>query len=262
MRILVTGAAGGIGTLLRPRLARPGRTLRLLDVVAVEPGEGEEAVTADVTDAEAVLAAMRDVDAVLHLGGHSLETAWERILHVNVHGTQVVLDAARKAGVRRVVLASSNHAAGFHPRTAGEAPDDLSARPDTYYGVSKVATESLGSLYHDRFGMDVVALRIGTCETRPPDLRALSTWLSPDDCARLVEASLAATGFHLVWGVSANTRRWWSPDGGRAIGYEPQDDAERYAPELIAAHGEPDLADPAHARLGGSFCVQELGADL
>lgn len=260
MRILITGAAGGVGTLLRPRLARDGRILRLLDITPIDPGAGEEAVTADITDAEAMAAAMDGADAVLHLGGHSLEQPWADILQVNIHGTYVVLEAARKAGVRHAVLASSNHAVGFHPRTE-LAPDYLFPRPDTYYGVSKVAVEALGSLYHDRYGMAVTCLRIGSCFERPRDLRMLSTWLSPDDCARLVEAALVADGFHVVWGVSANTRRWWSLDEGRAIGYEPKDDAEVYAAELLAEYGEPDPDDIAHALLGGTFCGPRLDAD-
>ncbi|WP_214416063.1 NAD-dependent epimerase/dehydratase family protein [Sphaerisporangium fuscum] len=260
MRILITGAAGGVGGLLRPRLAREGRVLRLLDIVPLTPGPGEETMTADITDPEAMAKAVDGVDAVVHLGGHSLERPWADILQVNVNGTYVVLEAARRAGVRHVVLAGSNHAAGFHPAGA-EAPDYLFPRPDTFYGVGKVALEALGSLYHDRYGMDVTCLRIGSCFERPRDVRMLATWLSPGDCARLVEAALAAEGFHVVWGVSANTRRWWSLEEGRAIGYEPEDDAEVHAPELIAEHGEPDPGDLAHSRLGGSFCRPELDVD-
>jgi uronate dehydrogenase len=260
MRILMTGAAGGVGTLLRPRLAQEGRVLRLLDIVPVEPGRGEEAMTADVTDPDTMARAMDGVDAVLHLGGHSQEQPWADMLEVNINGTYVVLEAARKGGIRHVVLASSNHAAGFHRRTA-EAPDYLFPRPDTFYGVSKVTLEALGSLYHDRYGLAVTCLRIGSCLQRPKEPRMLSTWLSPDDCARLVEASLAAEGFHVVWGISANTRRWWSLEEGHAIGYEPKDDAEVYADELIARHGEPDPGDLAHSLLGGAFCRPELDVD-
>ncbi|GAA0355279.1 NAD(P)-dependent oxidoreductase [Microbispora corallina] len=260
MRILMTGAAGGVGTLLRPRLAREGRVLRLLDVAPVEPGPGEEAVTADITDQDAMAKAMDGVDAVVHLGGHSVERPWAEILDVNINGTYVVLESARRAGVPHVVLASSNHAVGFHPRT-DEAGDYLFPRPDTFYGVSKVTKEALGSLYHDRYGMAVTCLRIGSCFERPRDPRMLATWLSPDDCARLVEAAVAADGYHVVWGVSANTRRWWSLEEGRAIGYEPRDDAEVFARDLIARHGEPDLSAPPHTLVGGSFCGPELDVD-
>jgi len=256
-RVLVTGAAGRIGGYLRPRLARPGRTLRLLDVVEVDDvGPGEEAVTASVTDLDAAVAACADVDAVVHLGGHSGEEAWEDILAANVHGTYVVFEAARRAGVGRVVYASSNHAVGFHPGT-DPVPDGLSPRPDTYYGVSKATGEALGSLYHDRYGLDVVCLRIGTCRDRPTDVRGLETWLSPDDCGRLVEAALTcpSPGFRIVWGVSANTRRRWALAGAHELGYRPRDDAEAFAAE-VGGHGDPET----DGFVGGEFCGRDLDA--
>jgi uronate dehydrogenase len=257
-RVLVTGAAGIVGRLMRPRLARPDRVLRLLDVQPIAPaapGEQVEIVTGSVTDPEVMAAACRDVDALIHLGGISREDSWERILDVNIDGTHTVLEAARRAGVPRVVLASSNHAVGF--RTVGEAgpaglPADSGPRPDTYYGVSKAAMEALGSLYHSRFGMDVTCLRIGTCFERPADVRGLSTWMSPDDCARLLEAALAVRppGYRLVWGVSANTRSIVSQREGEAIGYHARDDAEQFADQVEGTL--PDL-------LGGAFCEIELG---
>ncbi|TDV57329.1 NAD-dependent epimerase/dehydratase family protein [Actinophytocola oryzae] len=255
MRLLITGAAGGVGTLLRPLLARDGRVLRLLDVAALtDTGDGAELVAASVTDLDAMTAACADVDAVLHLGGLSTEHPWEQILPTNIDGTYKVLEAARRAGVPRVVFASTNHTVGFHPRDGHEAPDHLFPRPDTFYGVSKVAGEALGSLYHDRYGLDVVCLRIGGCFARPLDTRMLETWLSPADAARLVEAALSAPGplFTVVWGVSDNTRRWWSLAEAEKLGYHPRDDSERYADEVPAA-------DEEFLRyLGGGFCSPEL----
>lgn len=251
-RVLITGAAGGMGTLLRPRLAQPGRTLRLMDVAPLLPGDGAELVTGSVTDPDAIASACQDVDTVIHLGGLSREAPWADILAVNIDGTQRVLEAARHAGVRLVIFASSNHAVGFHPAAA--APDGLFPRPDTYYGVSKVAGEALGSLYHDRYGLNVLCVRIGTCIERPLTERHLSTWLSPDDCARLVEAAIAlpSLGFRVVWGASANTRLLYSLDGARALGYAPRDDAEAYAADVTPA------ADLDRTYLGGvEFCGPE-----
>ncbi|GDY33024.1 NAD-dependent epimerase/dehydratase family protein [Gandjariella thermophila] len=259
-RILITGAAGGVGTLMRPRLARADRVLRLLDIAAVPPaadGERVETVQASITDMAAMEGACSDVDAVIHLGGHSLERPWPDMLETNINGTYTVLEAARRRGVRRVVLASSNHAVGFVPRVEGQrASDYLFPRPDTYYGVSKVAVEALGSLYADRYGMEIICIRIGSCFERPKDVRMLATWLSPDDGARLFEACLAAPapGFRIVWGVSDNTRRWFSLREARALGYEPQDDAERFAAEILGERGVPDPADPALRYLGGVWC--------
>lgn len=261
-RILITGAAGGVGTLMRTRLAAPDRTLRLLDIAPLPPaadGERVELVTASVTDEAAMEAAYSGVDAVIHLGGHSLERPWADILDVNINGTHVVLEAARRAGVKRVVLASSNHAVGYHERSSGEAGDYLFPRPDTYYGVSKVALEALGSLYASRYGMDVIAVRIGSCFEKPRDFRMLSTWLSPDDGARLFEACLSAPspGFRVVWGVSDNTRRWFSLGEAEALGYRSEDDSEVFAAEVLAA-GEPPADSPAQVYLGGIWCSPEF----
>lgn len=255
--VLITGAAGRIGGFLRPRLRAPGRRLRLLDIAplpGVDPA-AEEVVTASVTDWGAMRRACDGVDAVVHLGGLAGDAAWPDVLHTNVDGTWCVLDAARAAGVRRVVLAGSNHAVGFVPRRAEPLPDGEPPRPDTFYGVSKVAMEALGSLYADRHGMDVVCLRIGTCLERPADVRGLSTWLSPGDAARLVDAALTvpAPAFRVVWGVSANTRRWWSTAGGDAIGYHPQDDAEAFAAELGAP--QPAVA-PDGVLVGGPWAAR------
>jgi hypothetical protein len=262
--ILITGAAGGVGTLMRPRLARPGRTLRLLDIAPLTPGEGEEAVTASVTDLAAVEAACAGVDAVIHLGGISLEAAWADILDVNINGTYTVFEAARRAGVPRVIFASSNHAVGFHTPDEYPLGADAVTLPDTYYGVSKVAGEALGALYHHRHGLDVICIRILTCFPTPGDPRALSTWLSPDDCARLLEACLATPnpGYRVVYGVSANTRGGWvSLDEARALGFEPRDDAEVFAAAVLAEHGQPAADDPLFRYLGGTFTFPHRDAD-
>ena len=264
--VLLTGAAGRIGTVLRGGLPERGWAVRCLDVVPV-PDErpGEEQVVADVTDLAAMVDAVAGVDAVVHLAGISGEAVWPAISHANIEGTYCTLEAARQAGVPRVVLASSNHATGYTPRpgsgllTEADAPP----RPDTYYGVAKVAMEALGSLYVDRYGMDVVCLRIGSALPEPTTIRTLSTWLSPADTVSLVDAALSAPspGYAVVWGVSANTRNWWDLTTARALGYEPEDDAEVYAEALIEAHGEPDAADPVLSRVGGEFTLSSFDAD-
>ncbi|MGK5680642.1 NAD-dependent epimerase/dehydratase family protein [Actinoplanes sp. URMC 104] len=238
---LLTGAAGRIGRMLRARLC--DSSWRLTDL-RPEPG-----VTAlDVTDAAAVERACAGVESVVHLGGIAGGGSFDEVLEANVRGTENVLRAAVRAGVSRVVIASSNHAVGFASRADGRClPDDLAPRPDSYYGWSKAAMESLGRMYHDRYGLHVVCLRIGACFDEPGEPRHRALWLSPDDAARLVRASLAATGWHLVWGVSANSERWFSQTGGRAIGYAPQDDAADWP--LAAA----DPALPEQFLVGGSM---------
>jgi nucleoside-diphosphate-sugar epimerase len=246
--VLITGAAGRMGTYLRVRLARPGRLIRLLDISAVTGvGDREEAITASVTDLAAVRRAMKDADAVIHLGGHSDERPWEDILDVNIVGARTVFEAARLEGVGRVVYASSNHAVGYYEYQGGELPDGLPPRPDSLYGLSKAFGESLGSLYHDRHGLDVVCVRIGSCFDEPTNSRMLETWLSPDDAGRLFEAALspATTGFHVIWGVSDNSHRWWSLESAKSIGYRPQDRAED------AATAEPSARHPVSRFVGG-----------
>jgi uronate dehydrogenase len=264
--LLITGAAGRIGTVLRGGLPERGWALRSLDVAPLpDTRPGEEHVVADVTDLDAMVAATAGASAVVHLAGISGESTWPAISHANIEGTYCALEAARRAGVQRVVLASSNHATGYTPRpgegllTEADAPH----RPDTYYGVSKVAMEGLGSLYVDRYGMDVVCLRIGSAFPEPTTLRQLATWLSPADQVNLVDAALRAPapGFSVVWGVSANTRNWWDLSAARALGYQPVDDAEVYAAALIEAHGEPDPADPVHTRVGGEYTLAEFDAE-
>jgi uronate dehydrogenase len=261
-RVLITGASGGVGHILRPRLARPGRTLRLLDIAAPEPGDDAETITGSIMDADVLAAACEGVDVIVHLGGLSREDTWANILSTNIDGTHHVLEAARVAGVSRVILASSNHSAGF--RVVGEdGPDgllaDTSPRPDTYYGVSKAAMEALGALYHHRFGMDVICIRIGTCFPEPWDERGLATWLSPDDGGRLFEACLTARapGYRIIWGVSDNTRRVCSLREAEALGYRSLDNAESFAAKIMG--DQPPSTPDGPVFMGGGFTTAPLG---
>jgi uronate dehydrogenase len=250
--VLVTGAAGAIGTALRERLPALGWTVRGLDRQPVPGG-----IVGDVNDAAVVDRAMAGAQAVVHLAGQPTEAPWPVIRSANIDGTFAIFEGARRNGVRRVVYASSNHAAGFTPVRA-DLPADTPPRPDTLYGVSKVFGEALGRYYADRYAMQVACLRIGTFAPRPPDRRALSTWLSPGDCARLVDACLRADElrYAIVWGISGNTRRTWSLREASALGYRPQDDAETYADALADA-----TADPSDGLVGGGFTSEGFGID-
>lgn len=260
-RVLLTGAAGRMGAMLRHRLARPGRVLRLLDTADLgTPRPDEELVQANVTDAEALRTACGGVDAVVHLAGIPREAEWDDLLRVNVDGTRNLLEAARANTVPRVVLASSTHVVGFHEPPAGDPlAVGLATRPDGYYGFSKAAVEALGSLYHDRFGIDVVCVRVGSCMERPNRRRTLATWLSPDDAGRLFEACLSAPqpGFVTVWGVSANTGGWYSLAEARSLGYEPRDDAAVFAADQ--EFDGTDLSAAERSYLGGRFVEVDLG---
>ncbi len=253
-RYLITGAAGKAARGIRPILRAQGIELTLLDRAPLTAQPGETVVRAELTDAEAVRAAVRGVDLVVHLGGLPREHPWPDIASANIDGTRVLLEASAAEGVRHVLIASSTHVVGFWPIPSAPV-DDLPARPDSYYGVSKVVIESLGSVFADRHDMVVTLARIGTIEEAPSNHRSLATWLSYADFVRLIEAAAShdTAGAHMVWAISRNTRRWFSLEPGRKIGYEPQDDAEAYAALVGPASDNPDngligagFADAAH----------------
>ncbi|MEV7104927.1 NAD-dependent epimerase/dehydratase family protein [Streptomyces atroolivaceus] len=254
--VLLTGAAGGLGTLMRGLLPAYGYDLRLFDVA---PIEGEpDAITADLGDRAALREAVRGVDAVIHLAGISLEASFDKILRSNIEGTYNLYEAAREEGVGRIVFASSNHAVGYTPRPLdGDPliPVDTPRRPDTFYGLSKSFGEDLAQFYWDKHGVETVSVRIGSCFTEPTSVRMLSVWMSPGDGARLFHAALTAEDVRhtVVYGSSGNTRLWWDLTTARALGYNPQDDSEQYAEKLVAEHGELDPENPDHAHIGGHF---------
>lgn len=256
--VVITGAAGRIGRAIVPRLRRPGRTLRLVDTSETDLDTGDDVSWHDlsVEDGDGMTRLLDGASGLVHLAGLSSEGPWDEIVRVNIDGTHTVLEAARRAGVARVLLASSIHAVGFQPVAAASAPAPPLARPDTYYGVSKAAMEALGSLYADRFGMSVVSARICTFLEEIGVDRELAEWLSPADMVRLVEATLRLDdgAHHVVWGVSANAPAWFSLEAGFAMGYRPQDDAWVVARERDGVEPpEPDTGAP----LGSPFTDAE-----
>ncbi len=261
MKVLVTGGSGAIGTALRAGLPAYGHDLVSLDRVAPAEVVGDEdVVVAELgtpAGAQALRGALDGVEAVAHFAGIPSETSLPAALESHVSATDAVLGAAQVAGVRRFVYASSNHAVGFTPR-ATIVGTDARPRPDSYYGVGKVAAEGVCSLYADRFGMACVALRIGSFLPRPLTRRHLSTWLSPDDAVRLVHAALTGSvqGFVAVYGISANTRAWWDLAEARALGYQPADDAEVFAADILSGP-ETDLDVAAAEVVGGEFAVRQ-----
>jgi len=257
-RITITGGAGRVAAAVRPFLADAGHDVHLLDVAEVTglaPTETTAAV--DVTDVDALAEAVRGCDLLVHLASHADERPWPAIRDLNVESAWAAHEAAARAGVPRVLAASSVHAVGFLP-SAHAAQDDVPLpRPDTFYGVSKVVLEAMGSLYADRCGHVVVSARIMTSEPEPSTARSLGTWLSPADAARLVEAALVLDdpGHHVVWGVSRNTRCPVSHAAGEAVGFVALDDAEAFADRFDDA----DKQAAARDVLGGVFATAPLG---
>ena len=260
-KILITGAAGDVGGHLRRELA--GRyALRLSDIRPIaDLAPGEEFVSGDCASLRDMLRVTKGVDAVVHLGGFSVEGPWEVILRANIVGAYNVFEAARRNGVRRMVFASSNHAVGFYDRD--ETIDHrVYPRPDSRYGVSKVFGEALGSLYAYKYGMEVVCVRIGNVNPKPMDKRRLSIWLSPRDLAQLISIAIDRPGirFEIVYGVSGNRRSWYDNANAEGLGYRPQDDSEPWAEEVLK--NDKTGADPRTEKFqGGPFVLAEDGGD-
>lgn len=252
----MTGAAGEVAGHLRRELAGRYR-LRLSDRRPVgDLARGETFVRADISRLAEVVRIAQGVDAIVHLGGFAVEGPWTSILEANIVGGYNVFEAARRAGVRRFVFASSNHAMGFHRRdhVISERAD---VRPDSRYGVSKVFVEALGRLYADKYGLEVLCLRIGYVNSVPIDERRLAIWLSPRDLAQLVTLGVEHPDirFEIVYGISGNRRSWYDNSNATRLGYRPQDDSERFAAEVLARArpGNPVAA----LYQGGDFTVIE-----
>ena len=254
-RLLLTGAAGTLGRVLRPRLKAWCTTLRLSDRSGLdEAGPGEELQPAALEDRPAMQSLLQGVDAVVHLGGISVEAAWAPIQAANITGVYHLYEAARLNGTRRIVFASSNHVVGFYRQH--EVIDALAPpRPDTLYGVSKAFGENLSRMYWDRHGIETVCLRIGSATSAPQNRRMLATWLSHDDLERLVVAALTApdVGHSIVFGISDNGIRWWDNRLAAHLGYRPKDSSEPWRAELETKQPVLDSQDPTRLYHGGVF---------
>jgi uronate dehydrogenase len=260
--VLITGAAGDIGTHLRRELAGV-YNLRLSDIRPIGAlGAGETFTPGDMANLADMIRVTSGVDAIVHLGGVSAEADWEPILQANIVGCYNVFEAARRNGVRRILFATSNHAVGFYRRD--ETIDHtVYPRPDSRYGLSKVFGEQVGRLYADKYGLEVFCMRIGNVNPKPVDKRRLSIWISPRDLAQLIRIGVEHPDirFEIVYGVSGNHRSWYDNGNAQRLGYKPQDDSEAHAPGILARHV--DDADPrVETYQGGTFVRLESGANV
>jgi len=251
--VLITGATGDVGTHLARELAGKYK-LRLSDK---RPLKAKNFIKADIAKMADALRITKGVDAIVHLGGYSVEGPWEGILQANIIGCYNVFEAARRNGVKRILFPTSNHAVGFYRRDQ-TIDHRVYIKPDSRYGVSKVFGEALGSLYADKYGMEVFMMRIGNVNPVPIDKRRLSIWFSPRDLAQLVSIGIDHPGikFEIVYGISGNKRAWYDNANATRLGYRPQDDSEIFAQEILAAEKASSDAI-AEAHQGGIFCTAE-----
>jgi len=263
-RIVFTGAAGGIGTMTRPLLARLYPGLVLSD--RVRPADllpAETFVPADLTKPDEVAALVKGAHSVIHLGGHSVEGTWDQILNANIIGCYNLFEAARAAGVKRVIFASSNHAIGFYPRRK-KIGTDVTVRPDSRYGVSKAFGEALGSMYADKHGIAVTCLRIGNVGPVPLDVRRLSIWISPEDLVQLFQIGLEHPDvrFEIFYGASDNEASWWDNSRAQRLGYRPTGKAEQFRAHAVAEQEKIGPDPVGDLFQGGAFCSAEFTNDV
>jgi uronate dehydrogenase len=259
----MTGAAGGIGTSLRKLLPPIYPDLLLSDLkTPADLGKDEKFKAADLADPAQVEAICEGVDGILHFGGYSVEGPWDQILQSNIIGGYNLFEAARKQGVKRVVFASSNHAVGFYPRHH-RIGTDVTARPDSRYGVSKVFGEAVGALYADKHGLGVTCLRIGNFGEMPLDHRRLSIWLKPEDLVQLCRIGLDHPDIHfeILYGASYNERAWWDNHRAYELGYRPAGRGEDFREHAMSeqARLKPDPVGDYYQ--GGTFCSMEFDGD-
>jgi uronate dehydrogenase len=254
--LLLTGAAGALGRVLRPAMRGWAPKLRLSDLVAMDPAQGnEEVVECDLGNERAMRLLLEGVDAVVHMGGISTDKPWAPILNGNIIGVYNLYESARIAGTKRIIFASSNHAIGFRPRSERIDADDP-IRPDSLYGVSKTFGESISRYYFDRYGIESVCLRIGSAFPEPKDRRMLITWLSYADLTELVKASLFTprVDHTIVFGASANRDSWWDNSKAAHLNWKPKDNTETFRASREAAPPV-DPSSPVEKYQGGAYVV-------
>ncbi|MFA9216427.1 MAG: NAD-dependent epimerase/dehydratase family protein [Sphingomonadaceae bacterium] len=254
-RLLLTGAAGGLGKILRERIKPWADVVRLSDIGDLgEACDGEEIMQCDLADKAAVLALLDGVDAVLHFGGISTENTFENIMAANIQGTYNLYEAAHKHGVKRVIFASSNHTIGFY-KTTDYIDADSPMRPDSLYGVSKCFGESLSRYYYDCTGIETVCVRIGSSFPEPVNPRMMVTWFSYDDLVELLRCALFTprVGHTIVFGVSANPASWWDNCKAAHLGFHAKDSSTQFAAKLPDSGTYPAADDVATIYQGGGF---------
>ena len=260
-KLVLTGAAGRLGSYLREPLSQMCETLISTDIVENEGKTypNETFITADLADLAAMEALLKDADMVVHFGAICDEAPFETLLRPNFIGAYNIWEAAYRNKVRRVVYASSIHAVGMYPRNHCLTPE-TPHKPDTFYGLAKCFAEDLASMYWDKRQLEAVCLRIYSC-AQVNNSRALGSWLSYDDLIQLVIRAIDTpiTGYQIIYGISNNDRAPVDNSSARFLGYQPKDNAEQFAVEILAQEPTPNPEDPAQYYHGGPFAAVDLG---
>jgi uronate dehydrogenase len=261
-KVLVTGAAGDVGTRLRKLMRGLYPSIRWSDIRRpADLAADDEFVVADLADYAQVEKIVPGIDGIVHLGGYSTNGPWPMIHSANIVGCYNLFEAAYRAGVKRIVFASSNHVVGFYPREQ-KIGVDVTVRPDSYYGVSKAFGEALGALYAEKHGLRVTCLRIGNVGDAPIDKRRLSIWLEPRDLLQLIRIGLEHPDirFEIFYGMSDNEDAWWDNANAMRFGYRPQHRARDFVAQAMAAQAKLP-SDPIGDRYqGGTYCSDDYDA--
>lgn len=260
--VLVTGAAGRVGTAIRPHLRERFR-LRAFDLAPLEDrAANEEAVIGDLTSKRDLARALEGVDAVLHLAvAHGQQLTFEGSYDPNYLGAITLLEAVRQAGVRRFVYASSHHVFGLH-RRAGFDPAALPLAPDAHYGLGKAFGELACSMYAHRYGIRTLVVRIGNADPEVADDRALRLWVSGRDLAQLFALGLSHPdiGYDVVYGVSICPEPLFVDPVAERLGYRPVDRAgDHLAAGFLPYDEMPERLGRDY--VGGAYAVVELAQE-
>jgi uronate dehydrogenase len=233
--ILITGAAGTIGTSLRQHLANDYH-FRCLDINPVT--DAEEVVIADITDLNAVMSAMHGVDAVIHLAADpQVNQPWETVYTSSISGTYNVFEAARLANVSKIIYASSIYVSWGEIEREQRLAPDKPVHPSSLYAVGKVFGEALARFFTDKYNISVICLRIGAFHEEPQPENYIyyghlsRIWCSPRDLAQLVKQSLENDnlGFQIFYALSNNSGHLCDMSNAeKLLGYQPLDDAKLF----------------------------------
>lgn len=262
-RLLITGAAGGLGRQARTYCADFASVIRLTDIAPMDAaGPIEEVVYADLSDKSAVSAVVQDCDAIVHFGGISTEKSFEAILQANIRGVFNLYEAARTHGVKRIVFASSNHAIGFY-RTDQILDGTEPPFADGLYGASKVYGEQLALIYWKKFGIETARIRIGSSFPEPKDRRMLTTWMSYSDLFALIKTTLSVPrlGCPVIYGQSRNAQVYWDNGPVAWLGWHPRDSSEVFREKIESADPSPDATAPEYRFQGGVFTAMPIYDD-